>query len=232
MVRIVEIQPTYEEGSEHLQLDDYYIDDDYISDTPEQDTDTTMKFDNPELPDHVHDTEDIVKMEDEDDIQKERCRFRNAKCVERKQRTLERQQHQPGNLYDFSTTDLRNIINICRDAHNIIITRQQEHVEVEAYSPTNYYIPQDYLSSTWKHKSDTPHATTERPTRGKKTSTSQERFERALHRRCLWHLNSIHSAFECHNLHKAMGALLLKSAKKKDHEGRRPNYSDDETRKN
>jgi hypothetical protein len=54
MVHITEIQPTNKEGSEHLQLDDYYIDDDYNSDTPGQDMDTTMKYDDPELPDHVH----------------------------------------------------------------------------------------------------------------------------------------------------------------------------------
>ncbi|RLM91653.1 importin subunit alpha-1b [Panicum miliaceum] len=33
-----------------------------------------MKFGSPELPDHVRDTEDVVKMEYEDDVQKERRR--------------------------------------------------------------------------------------------------------------------------------------------------------------
>jgi hypothetical protein len=42
MVRIVEIQLADKEDSGHLQLDDYYIDNDYISDTPGQDTDTTI----------------------------------------------------------------------------------------------------------------------------------------------------------------------------------------------
>jgi uncharacterized protein (DUF427 family) len=72
----------------------------------------------------------------------------------------------------FSTTDLHNIINISRDARNIIIARQQERVEVEAYSPTNYHIPQEDLRSTQKRKTNTPNATTEQPTRSKKTSTS------------------------------------------------------------
>jgi hypothetical protein len=232
MVRITEIQPADEEGSKNLQLDNYYIDDDYISDTPGQGTDTMMKFDSPELPNHVHDTKDVIKMEDEDDVQKERRRFKNAKSAQRRQRTLERQQHQPDNLYGFSTIDLHNIINIGGDARNIIIAQQQEHVKIEAYSPTNYHIPQDYLSSTRKHKLDAPDATTKRPTRGKKTCTSQECFARALHRHCPWHPNSSHSAFDCHNLHKALGAPVLKSMKKKDHEGRQPNYSDDEMRKN
>jgi hypothetical protein len=70
MVCIAEIQLTDQEGSEHLQLDDYYIDNDYISDTPGQDTDTIMKFGSPELPDHVHDTEDVMRIEDENDVQK------------------------------------------------------------------------------------------------------------------------------------------------------------------
>jgi hypothetical protein len=62
-------------------LDDYYIDDDYISDTPGQDTDTMMKFDSPELPDHVPDTKDVMKMEDEDDVQKERRRFKTPNAL-------------------------------------------------------------------------------------------------------------------------------------------------------
>jgi hypothetical protein len=57
---------------------------------------------------------------------------------------------------DFSMTDLHNTINIGRDARNIITARQQEHVEVEAYSPSNYHIPQHYLSSTRKRKPDAP----------------------------------------------------------------------------
>jgi hypothetical protein len=47
------------------------------------------------------------------------------------------EQHRLGNLYDFSTTDLRNVINIGRDARNVIIARQQEYIDVEAYSLTN-----------------------------------------------------------------------------------------------
>jgi hypothetical protein len=51
--------------------------------------DTTMKFDSPEPPDHVHDIEDVARMVDEDDVQKERRRFKNTKRAERRQRTLE-----------------------------------------------------------------------------------------------------------------------------------------------
>jgi uncharacterized protein YcbK (DUF882 family) len=127
MVCITEIQHTDEEDSEHLQLDDYNIDN-----LLGQYTDTMMKYDDPELPDHVHNIEDVVKIEDEDDVQSERRRFRNAKHTKHRKHTMERQQHQPGDLYDFSMTNLHNIINISRDACNIIIARQQERVEVEA----------------------------------------------------------------------------------------------------
>jgi hypothetical protein len=45
-----------------------------------------------------------------------------------------------------STNDLRTIINVGWDARNVIIARQQERDEVEAYNPTNY------LGTTWKRK--------------------------------------------------------------------------------
>ena len=111
MVHIAEIQLSDDEGLEHVQLDDYYIDDDndFISDMPNQNTNSTMSLDSHALPEHTPDATDTVKKEDEDDIQRERRRLRNAKCAKRRQRPSQ-QQHHPGNLYDLSTTDLRNII--------------------------------------------------------------------------------------------------------------------------
>jgi hypothetical protein len=70
-------------------------------------------------------------------------------------------------------TDHRNTINIGRDARNVIIARQQEHVEVEVYSPTNYHIPQNYLSSTQKCKPDIRDVVMEQPTRGRKIPSSK-----------------------------------------------------------
>jgi hypothetical protein len=93
-----------------------------------------------------------VKIEDEDDIQKEWHKLRNAKCAARRKRVLEPYQHQPSNLYDCSTSDLRTIINVGWHARNVIIAMQQERAEVEAYSPTNYHIPLDYLGTTQKRK--------------------------------------------------------------------------------
>jgi hypothetical protein len=102
-----------------------------------------------------------VKIEDEDDVQKEQCKLKNAEHAMRRQRIPEQHQHHPGNLYDFSTTDLSDVTNIGRDAPNITIARQQERIEVEAYNPTNYHIPQEYLKSTRKHKPNAPDATME-----------------------------------------------------------------------
>jgi hypothetical protein len=45
-------------------------------------------------------------------------------------------------------SDLRTIINTDRDVRNIIIARQQERDEVEAYSPINYHIFLDYMGTT------------------------------------------------------------------------------------
>jgi hypothetical protein len=130
------------EGSEYVQLVDYYInDDDYISDTPGPNLDTARAFAHHDLPVHALNTVGTTKIEDEVDIQKERHKLRNAKRAAHRQRVLGQHQHQPGNLYDCSTSDLRTIINAGQDAHNIIIARQQEHNVVEAYSPTNYHIP-------------------------------------------------------------------------------------------
>jgi hypothetical protein len=100
------------EGSKYVQLDDYYInDDDYIFDAPGPDPDAAGAFAHHDLPVHALDTE----IEDEDDIQKERYK---TGCVP------EQRQHQPGNLYDCSTSDLRTIISAGWDARKVIITRQ------------------------------------------------------------------------------------------------------------
>jgi hypothetical protein len=184
---------------EHFQFDDYRIedDDDYVSDMPTQNMDAKMSFDSHELPKHALNAIDTVKIEDEGDVRNERCRLRNAKCAKHRRCTLE--QHQPDNLYDFSMTNLRNVINVGRDTRNVIIAKQQERVEVEAYSPTNYHIPQDHLSSTRKRKSDSsgaPGARMEQPARGKIIISSKECFEKVLQSYCPWHPSPMHSAFE------------------------------------
>jgi hypothetical protein len=163
------------EGSEYVQSDDYYInDDDYISDTPGPSPDATGAFAHHDLPVHALDTMGTMKIEDEDDVQREWHKLWNTKRATRRQRIPEQHQHQPGNLYNCSTNDLRTIINTRRDARNVIIARQQECDEVEAYSPTNYHIPLDYLGTTRKCKLEVG----EQPTRRKKTLSSRTDMRR------------------------------------------------------
>jgi hypothetical protein len=91
------------EGSEYIQLDNYYInDDDYISDTPGPDPDAAGAFAHHDIPVHALDIVGTVKIEDEDDVQKERHKLRNAKRAACRQRVPEQHQYQPGNLYDCS----------------------------------------------------------------------------------------------------------------------------------
>jgi hypothetical protein len=73
------------EGSEYVLLDDYYInDDDYIFDTPGPDPDVARAFAHHDLPIHALNTVGTMKIEDEDSVQKERYKLRNAKRAARK----------------------------------------------------------------------------------------------------------------------------------------------------
>jgi hypothetical protein len=55
--------------------------------------------------------------------------------------------------------------------------------EVEAYSPTHYQLPLEYLETTRKCNPEVGEQSTHR----KKTLSSKERLEEALHGRCPWH---------------------------------------------
>jgi hypothetical protein len=233
MAFIEEIQDAGEEVLEHVQLDDYNInDDDNISDTADSNPDAEGAFAHHELPVHALHTMCTVKIKDEDDVQKERRKYRNAKRAARTQRIPEQHQHQPGNFYDFSTMDPRNFINVDRDAHNVVITRQQERIEMEAYSPTNYHIPQDYLNSTWKHKPNAPDATwSDRPEeRGRSVRNSASNKPSTGIAR--GHPSSNHFGFKCIHLRRALGAPPLKKGCKKAHEGRLQDYSSNDMYQN
>jgi hypothetical protein len=143
------------EGLERIQLDDY---DDYHLDPLDKDVDATMGIE----------FLDNIKVEDVDDIQKERRKLINVKHAKCRHRVVKMNQQGSGNLY------------ASRDARNVIIAKQQEHGEVEAYSPTHYQIPLDYLETTRKRKPEAGGQSTRR----KKTLSSKERFKEALHGRC------------------------------------------------
>ena len=210
------IHQANDEDLEQVQLDDYNDDDDHKATMPND-------ANSAELSGQAQDTMETMKSEVEDDAQKQRRKFNNARHAERRQRVTQQQQrrYQSTNHSYFPTTELRNIINISRDAHNIIISRQQETAEVEAYSPTNYHIPQDYSRSTRKRKLATHEAAMEHLAQGKQSYTSQECFEKALHSFYPWHPNRNHSAFACRNLRKALGAPPLNGTKGNNHQKRR-----------
>jgi hypothetical protein len=111
------------EGLEQVQLDDY---DDYLLDPLDDDMDETMD----------RESSSNIKVENEDKIKKEHRRLINTKRTQRRHRAVKTNQQGSHNLHDFSTSDLRAIINAGLDAHNVIIFRRQEREEVEAYSPT------------------------------------------------------------------------------------------------
>jgi hypothetical protein len=113
------------EGLERVQLDDY---DDYLLDPLDEDVDATMD----------RESSSNIKVGDADDIQKEHRRVINAKRTQRRHCAIRTNQQGSCNLHDFSTGDLRAIINVGQDAHNVITARQQERKQLEAHSPTRY----------------------------------------------------------------------------------------------
>ena len=59
---------------------------------------------------------------------------------------LKTEHHQQlGDSFDYSNSDLHNVINIGCNAKVVIINKREDHEEVEAYSPTsNFRIPDIY----------------------------------------------------------------------------------------
>jgi hypothetical protein len=177
------------EGLERVQLDDY---NDYLLDPLDEDTEVSMD----------RESSSNTKVDDADDIQKECRRLINAKHAQSRHRAVKTNQQGNCNLHDFSTGDLRSIINAGRDACNIIIVKQQECEEVEAYSTTHNQHPPEYLGTTRKRKLEV----VEQSTRRKKTPSSKKRLEEVLYGQCLYHPKSKHSTFEYQALWKALGA--------------------------
>ena len=83
----------------------------------------------------------------------EHHRVLNPKRVFRRKCVANRRQEQQGDNYYYSNNDLHNVINIGRDARNLIISRKKEREEIEAYSPSsNYRIPAHVSGSFKKRK--------------------------------------------------------------------------------
>ena len=104
------------------------------------------------------------------------------------------------------------MINVGRDARNVIISRRKERKEVEAYSPSsNYRIPPKAPASVKKHKPVNNHlkGKPRTPHHGE-TSLGGARVNKALLRKCFIHPKSSHTIFQRDSLRKALGAPLLK----------------------
>jgi hypothetical protein len=96
------------EGLEQVQLDDY---NDYLLDPLNEDVDITMD----------RESSSNIKEDNADDIQKEHRRLINAKRAQCRHRAVNTNQQGSDNLHDYSTGNLRVIINTGRDARNVII---------------------------------------------------------------------------------------------------------------
>ena len=230
MVRISELHESDDDSIERLNLDSYNSDhyDEYLSDnietTPPAVTEVkaTIKEDPPAAPPVVTVT---VQLEEEPVAEElYKCRhLLNQKRAFRRQRVANRRQEQQGDNYDYSNSDLRNVINIVRDACNVIISREKEHEEIEAYSPSsNCRIAAHASASFKKHKPASTHpqgrpASTHpqgkpRTQHHRETSLGGDKINKSLLRKCFMHSKSSHTIFECNSLRKALGAPLVNEA--------------------
>ena len=90
----------------------------------------TIKQDPPAPPPAVTVTVQLEEQKPAEDLY-EHCRLLNQKRAFRCHHLANSQQKQQGDNYDYSNCDLRNVINVGRDARNVIISRRKEHEEVE-----------------------------------------------------------------------------------------------------
>ena len=222
MVRISEVLEPEGDPTERLNLDDYNSDDfdEYLSDNKETTPPTitepqaTTKQDLPAPPPPA--VTIIVQLEEQhpvEDLYKRR-RLLNQKRAFRRQRLANNLQEQQGDNYDYSNCDLRSVINVRRDARNIIISRRKEWGKVEAYNPSsNYRIPPKASASFKKHKPATistrPQGKPRTPHQGE-SSQGGNRINKVLLHKFFIHPKSSHTIFQCDSLRKALGAPLLK----------------------
>jgi hypothetical protein len=109
----------------------------------------TTKQDPPAPPPAVTVTVQLEEQHPTEDLYEHR-RLLNQKRAFRRQRLANSQQEQQGGNYDYSNCDLRNMINVGRNAHNIIISRRMEREEIEVYSPSSNYRIQAKASASFK----------------------------------------------------------------------------------
>ena len=104
------------------------------------------------------------------------------------------------------------MINIGRDARNVIISRKKEREEIEAYSPSSNYRILTHVSRSFrkcKQVSTPPQGMPRSQHRGE-TPLGGDKINKTLLRKCFMHRKSSHIVFECNTLRKALGAPLVK----------------------
>ena len=108
-----------------LNLDYYLSDNMEMSPKVNTEVKTSIKQDPPLAPPTVTVTVQLEYEPVAEDLY-ERCRVRNQKRTFRCQHVADRHQEQLGNNYYYSNSDLRNVIYIMHDVHNVIISRKKE----------------------------------------------------------------------------------------------------------
>ena len=160
MVRISEVEEPEGDSTEHLNLDDYNSDDfdeylfrQYGNYSSHGHRSPSCYQARPPAPSPaVTVTVQLEEQHAAEDLY-ERRHLLNQKRAFRRQRLANHQQEQQGDNYDYSNSDLRNVINIGCNARNVIISRRKECEEIEAYNPSsNYRIPAHTSTSFKKRK--------------------------------------------------------------------------------
>ena len=172
---------------------------------------TATKQDLPAPPPAVTVTVQLEEQHATEDLYKHH-RLLNQKSAFRHQRLANCPQEQQGDNYDYSNSDLRNVINIARDARNVIISRRKECEEIEAYNPSsNYRILAHAFASFKKRKpANTLSQGKPRTQHHGETSLDGDKINKTLLRKCFMHPKSSHMIFECNSLRKAFGAPSVK----------------------
>jgi len=115
---------------------------------------------------------------------------------------LKTEHHQQlGDSFDYSNSDVHNVINIGRNTKTVIINKGEDHEEVEAYSPmSNYRIPDIYgYNSRKRRREKAAH-----PSQPKQTTTDS--IDQKIHSKCFLHPKGKHSSFQCIIVRKALRA--------------------------
>jgi hypothetical protein len=176
------------EGLERVQLDGYH---DYLLD-PLDDVDVTMDSVSPAN----------IKVGDADDIQNavgsSMRSVPNAGTVRSRETSRGAATSTTPPRATFTPSSM-----LAETPAMSFIAKQQEREEAEVYSSTHHQLSLNYLETTWKRKPEAREQSTHR----KKTLSSKERFEVALHGQCPWHPKTKHSVFECQTFRRALGAL-------------------------